>query len=41
MLTHTAEARDDIASEIDRYIIWPGQATAYMLGMLEIRKAAR
>ena len=30
---------DDIASEIDRYIIWPGQATAYMLGMLEIRKA--
>ena len=26
-------------SEIDRYIIYPGQATAYMLGQLEIRKA--
>jgi len=24
---------------VDRYIIYPGQATAYMLGNLEIRKA--
>ena len=24
---------------MDRYIIYPGQATSYMLGMLEIRKA--
>ena len=39
MLTHTAEAPGDIASEVDRYIIYPGQATAYMLGALEIRKA--
>ena len=39
MLAHTAEAPDDIAAEIDRYIVWPGQATAYMLGMLEIRSA--
>ena len=39
MLAHTAEAKDDIASEIDRYIIYPGQATAYMLGELEIRRA--
>jgi uncharacterized protein (DUF885 family) len=39
MLANTAEAKTDIASEIDRYIIYPGQATAYMLGMLEIRKA--
>jgi uncharacterized protein (DUF885 family) len=39
MLAHTAEAADDIAAEVDRYIIWPGQATAYMLGMLEIREA--
>ncbi|HEX7793777.1 MAG TPA: DUF885 domain-containing protein [Vicinamibacterales bacterium] len=39
MLGHTAESADDIAAEVDRYIIWPGQATAYMLGMLEIRDA--
>jgi uncharacterized protein (DUF885 family) len=39
MLAHTAEAKDDIASEVDRYIIYPGQATAYMLGELEIRRA--
>jgi uncharacterized protein (DUF885 family) len=39
MLANTTEAHDDIVSEIDRYIIYPGQATAYMLGMLEIRKA--
>lgn len=39
MVEHTAEAPDDVAAEVDRYIVWPGQATAYMLGMLEIRKA--
>ena len=39
MLSHTTEDKDSVASEIDRYIIWPGQATSYMLGMLEIRKA--
>jgi uncharacterized protein (DUF885 family) len=38
MLTHTAEPKDDVVSEIDRYIIYPGQATAYMLGQLEIQK---
>jgi uncharacterized protein (DUF885 family) len=37
MLMHTAESEHDVASEVDRYIIYPGQATAYMLGMLEIR----
>ena len=36
MLTHTAESPGSIASEVDRYIIWPGQATGYMLGMLRI-----
>lgn len=39
MLAHTTEAPGDLAAEIDRYIIWPGQATSYMLGMLEIRRA--
>lgn len=39
MLAHTAEGERDAASEVDRYIIYPGQATSYMLGMLEIRQA--
>ena len=39
MLAHTAEGEHDVTSEVDRYIIWPGQATAYMIGMLEIRAA--
>jgi uncharacterized protein (DUF885 family) len=39
MLQHTAEDRADVVSEVDRYIIYPGQATAYMLGKLEISKA--
>ena len=38
MLAHTTDTPDDVASEIDRYIVWPGQATAYMLGMLEIQR---
>ena len=39
MLEHTPEGADSIASEVDRYIIMPGQATAYMLGRLEIQAA--
>ena len=39
MLAHTAEDRADVVSEVDRYIIYPGQATAYMLGKLEISRA--
>jgi uncharacterized protein (DUF885 family) len=38
MLGHTSEAPDDIAAEVDRYVIYPGQATAYMLGMLQIHE---
>jgi uncharacterized protein (DUF885 family) len=39
MLAHTAEGERDAAAEVDRYIIYPGQAASYMLGMIEIRKA--
>jgi uncharacterized protein (DUF885 family) len=38
MLANTAWPTKDIQSEINRYIAWPGQANAYMLGMLEIRR---
>jgi uncharacterized protein (DUF885 family) len=38
MLAHTAEPKDDVISEVDRYIIYPGQATAYMLGAIEITR---
>jgi len=38
MLQHTAESRDAVETEVDRYINWPGQATAYMVGNLEIRR---
>ncbi len=37
MRANTTWAPQDIEAEIDRYIIYPGQATAYMLGMLKIR----
>jgi uncharacterized protein (DUF885 family) len=38
MLSNSAWSPGDIEAEIDRYIAWPGQANAYMLGMLEIRR---
>ena len=37
MLEHTAMSETEVATEVDRYIILPGQATAYMVGNLEIR----
>lgn len=39
MLEHTAESEHDVTSEVDRYIIYPGQATSYMIGRIEIRAA--
>jgi uncharacterized protein (DUF885 family) len=38
MRQHTAESDKSVASEVDRYIAVPGQATSYMLGSLEIRR---
>ncbi|MEO0975054.1 MAG: DUF885 domain-containing protein, partial [Pseudomonadota bacterium] len=36
MRRNTGIAESDVVSEIERYIVWPGQATAYMVGMMEI-----
>lgn len=38
MAGNTAWPLVDIENDINRYISWPGQATSYMLGMLEIRR---
>ena len=44
MAAHTALGANNIANEVDRYIVWPGQALAYKTGQMEIlrlREAAR
>jgi uncharacterized protein (DUF885 family) len=41
---HTALGGNNILNEVDRYIVWPGQALAYKVGQLELlrlREAAR
>jgi uncharacterized protein (DUF885 family) len=41
MVAHTAESAAGIASEVDRYVAVPGQATAYLTGSLVIQDLRR
>jgi uncharacterized protein (DUF885 family) len=36
MLANTGTAESDVIAEIERYIVMPGQATAYKVGMMEL-----
>ncbi len=36
MESNTGLPRNMVASQIDRYVVWPGQATSYSTGMLKI-----
>ena len=39
--SHAALAEHEITTEVERYIAWPGQAVAYKLGEIQIRRHRR
>jgi uncharacterized protein (DUF885 family) len=37
LLAHTALSAHEVATEVDRYVSWPGQALSYEIGEITIR----
>jgi len=37
-LRNTAKTQQDISVEVDRYIVWPGQALGYKMGEIKLRE---
>ncbi len=38
MVANTGMTEDEVTREIERYVVWPGQATAYKTGQIAILK---
>ncbi|MBI2896690.1 MAG: DUF885 domain-containing protein [Deltaproteobacteria bacterium] len=41
LTAHSALPANEVTNEVDRYVVWPGQALAYMIGELELRRIRR
>jgi uncharacterized protein (DUF885 family) len=41
LVENTPNSESDAAIAVERYIVWPGQATAYKIGMLELQRMRR